>query len=59
MKLDGDRFALLGGFSLDLYFHSGIFLGPRVLLAPPIFSGLSGSSLGAFWELTFRIGWMQ
>jgi len=59
MKLDNDRFALLGGLSLDLYFHSGVFLGPRVLLAPPIFAGVTGSSLGAWWELTFRIGWMQ
>lgn len=58
MQLDRGRFGLLTGFSLDLYFQSGLFVSPRVLLALPVFSGLTQSGLGAWWELTVRVGWM-
>lgn len=58
MQLDRGRYGLLTGFSLDLYFQSGLFVSPRVLLALPVFSGLTESGLGPWWELTLRLGWM-
>jgi hypothetical protein len=58
MEIDRGRYSLLVGFSLDIYFQPGLFISPRVMLALPIFSGLTGSGLGAWWELTARIGWM-
>jgi hypothetical protein len=58
MQLDKGRYNVLLGFSLDIFFQPGLFVSPRVMLAIPLFSGLSGSGLGAWWELTARVGWM-
>lgn len=54
MQLDQGRYNLLTGFDLDVYFQSGGFLSPRVMVALPI----TGSDLGLWWELTFSAGWM-
>ncbi len=54
MELDTARYALLAGFSLDLYFQSGLFLTPRAMVALPI----TGSGLGWWWELNGSVGWM-
>lgn len=58
MQLDRGRYNLLLGFNLDLYFQPGLYISPRVLLALPVFAGPTGSGLGAWWELSARIGWM-
>ncbi|QRK05711.1 hypothetical protein JQX13_37025 [Archangium violaceum] len=57
MQLDGARYSLLTGFSLDIYFQPGGFLSPRVLVALPLISGVDGSGLGLWWELSFSAGW--
>lgn len=57
MQIDRGRYNLLAGFSLDIYFQPGFFISPRVMLALPVFSAATGSGLGAWWELTARIGW--
>lgn len=57
MGIDRTRYNLLVGFSLDVYFQTGVFLGPRVMLALPVFSGFTGSGLGVWWELTMSAGW--
>ncbi|WNG33965.1 hypothetical protein F0U61_10200 [Archangium violaceum] len=57
MQLDGARYSLLTGLSLDVYFQSGGFLSPRVMIALPLISGVDGSGLGWWWELNFGAGW--
>ena len=57
MQVDGARYSLLAGFSLDVYFQTGGFLEPRVLVALPVFSGLNGGGLGLWWELSLSLGW--
>jgi hypothetical protein len=56
MQIDPSRYDLLLGFSLDLYFGSGGFLTPRVMVAPS-FTGASETKLGWWWELTLGAGW--
>jgi hypothetical protein len=58
MQVDPGRYNLLAGFSTDLYFQSGGFISPRVMLALPIFSGLNESGLQWWWELSLGLGWM-
>jgi hypothetical protein len=58
MQIDRGRYSLLLGFSLDIYFQPGLFISPRVMLALPVFSGVTASGLGSWWELTARLGWM-
>jgi hypothetical protein len=58
MQIDRGRYSVLLGFTLDLYFQPGFFVSPRVMLAVPIFGGLTNSGLGAWWELSASFGWM-
>lgn len=58
MQVDAGRYNLLAGFELNLYFRTGIFLAPRVMMNIPIFSGAANSSLGLWWELNLSLGWM-
>ncbi len=57
MQIDKGRYGLLAGFALDLYFRTGIFIEPRVMVGVPLLSGITGSSLGWWWELSTSIGW--
>ncbi len=57
MQVDPGRYNLLVGFQLDLFFRTGIFLTPRVMVALPLLSGATGSSLGWWWELSMMGGW--
>ena len=54
MQVDGARYNLLGGFSLDIYFHNGGFLAPRVMSTLP----LTGSQLDWWWEVSMALGWL-
>jgi hypothetical protein len=57
MQIDTGRYGLLTGMSADLYFKNGGFISPRVLVSVPIFSTVTGSNLGWWWELTLGLGW--
>lgn len=57
MRVDEARFSLLGGLSLDVYFHNGVFFTPRALIALPWVSAITGTQLGRWWELTLGMGW--
>jgi len=57
MEIDTARYGLMAGASLDLYFHSGGFLSPRVLVAVPTLAPLTGTGLGWWWELSVALGW--
>jgi hypothetical protein len=54
MQVDGARYNLLGGLSLDVYFHNGGFVTPRVMAALP----LTGSGLEWWWEVALALGWL-
>jgi hypothetical protein len=56
MQVDRARYALLAGFTLDLYFQPGIAVTPRVMMALPVFSALQGAGLGWWWELSLAVG---
>jgi hypothetical protein len=55
MAIEPGRYSLLAGLSLDLYFQSGIFISPRLMLAPSLGAG---AGLGFWWEFTNRVGWL-
>lgn len=57
MQVDPGRYNLLLGFQLDLFFRTGVFLAPKVMVALPLLSGATGSSLGWWWELSMQVGW--
>ncbi|MGQ0505948.1 MAG: hypothetical protein ACT4TC_11600 [Myxococcaceae bacterium] len=57
MRVDPARYALLTGFSLDVYFQNGAFLSPRVMAGLPLFSAINGGGLGLWWELSLGLGW--
>ncbi len=56
MQIDKGRYGILAGFSMQLYFRTGIFFEPRVMVAIPVFSGAVGSNLGWWWELSASLG---
>lgn len=57
MQVDPARYNLMVGFQLDLYFRTGVFLAPRVMVALPLLAGITGSSLGWWWDLSMQLGW--
>lgn len=59
MHVDGARFQVMLGTSLDVYLVPGIVLTPRVMMAVPIgFDLLTGSDLGFWWEGGIAIGYV-
>jgi hypothetical protein len=54
MQVDGARYNLLAGFSLDVYFRGGGFLAPRVMATLPI----TGSDLDWWWDVSLALGWL-
>lgn len=58
MEVDRTRYNVLLGVTLDIYFQPGLFISPRAMIAVPIFASTTSSGLGAWWELSARLGWM-
>jgi hypothetical protein len=56
MQIDGFRYGVLGGFSLDIYFQPGAFISPRVMVCPSFDSLVGGQGLGFWWELSLGAG---
>ncbi len=56
MQVDGQRYGVMAGFSMQLYFRTGIFFEPRVMVAIPVFAAATSSSLGWWWELSASLG---
>jgi hypothetical protein len=54
MQVDGARYNLLTGLSLDVYFRSGGFVTPRVMAALP----LTGSGMEWWWDVSLALGWL-
>jgi hypothetical protein len=57
MHIDGARYGLHAGFSLDLYFQSGAFVSPRVMVSIPLLSPINGTGLGFWWDVSLAAGW--
>ncbi len=57
MQIDPARYSVLAGFSLDVYFQTGGFISPRVLVGLPLFTTFNGGGLGLWWELSLSLGW--
>ena len=57
MQIDEGRYDLLAGMTLDVYFQSGFFFTPRVMLGLPLFSGFGTARIGVYWELSLGVGW--
>jgi hypothetical protein len=58
MQIDRGRYNLLAGLSADVYFHSGAFFSPRVMVVVPVLGGLAKSGLGWWFEMSLSLGWM-
>ena len=58
MHVDGARFQIMAGSSLDVYFVPGIFITPRAMMAIPVgIDFLTGSDLGFWWEWGIAFGY--
>lgn len=56
MQIDRGRYGLLAGFGNDLYFKSGVFLSPRLLIAAPLLAPASETELLLWADLSLAIG---
>lgn len=57
MQIDSARYSVLTGLQLDVYFQTGGFLSPRVMVAVPLLTPVNGTALGWWWELSLGLGW--
>ncbi|MEL6548161.1 MAG: hypothetical protein AAFQ82_26275, partial [Myxococcota bacterium] len=56
MVIDPARFALMAGFTQDIYFSSGAFISPRAMLNIPL-GGITETTLSFWWEISVAAGW--
>lgn len=57
MQIDTARYSVLTGLSLDVFFQTGGFISPRVMVAVPLLTPVNGTGLGWWWELSLALGW--
>lgn len=57
MSVDPARFHVMLGVSLDVYLQPGVFVSPRVHLAVPLLTPLTGTQLGWFSEVGLAVGY--
>jgi hypothetical protein len=56
MEVDPARYGILAGFTNDLYFKSGFFLSPKVLVAVPLLAPANGTKLFVWPEVSLALG---
>ena len=56
MELDPGRYGLFVGLGNDLYFQSGLFFSPRVLVAVPLLAFMNDSRLRFYVEAVLSMG---
>jgi hypothetical protein len=56
MAIDRARLQTLLGLGTDVYFPPGVFVTPRALLAVPLLSPFSSTSVGWWWEMSAVVG---
>ena len=57
MQIDGGRYGLVLGGTLDIYFQAGFVVTPRLMVSPFSWS-FTNPGLGWWWELTLDLGMM-
>jgi hypothetical protein len=57
MQVDGGRYGILAGISLDIYFQPGVYVTPRALVNIPVLAVTNGSRLGFWWETSIGVGY--
>ena len=57
MELDPGRYGLFVGLGNDLYFQSGFFVSPRLLVAVPLLAFMTESRLRFYLEGILSMGW--
>ena len=57
MQIDGGRYGLVLGGTLDIYFQAGFVVTPRLMVSPFSWS-FTSPGLGWWWELTLDLGMM-
>lgn len=56
MEVDPARYGILVGFTNDLYFKSGFFVSPKVLVAVPLLAPANGTKLFVWPEVSLALG---
>lgn len=56
MEVDRGRYGVLAGFGNDLYFASGFFVSPRLLVAVPLLAPATGTELYVWADLSLAVG---
>jgi hypothetical protein len=56
MQVDPGRYGLLLGVGNDLYFKSGLFVSPRMMISVPVFAPATGSQLWVWCDLSLAVG---
>lgn len=56
MKIDRARYGVVAGLGMDVYFQSGLFFAPRMLVAVPLFSPVNRTQLHTYWDLSLALG---
>lgn len=56
MQVDSGRYGVLVGLGDDLYFKSGLFVSPRVMVAVPLLAPASGTELYVWADMSLAVG---
>jgi hypothetical protein len=56
MQVDAGRYGVLVGLGNDLYFKSGLFVSPRVMVAVPLLAPASGTELYVWADASLALG---
>lgn len=56
MQVDSGRYGVLVGLGDDLYFKSGLFVAPRVMVAVPLLAPVSGTELYLWADVSLAVG---
>lgn len=57
MGVDNQRYYLLGGFGVDVYFASGFFLSPRLLMTIPLIAAVTDSEMVFGYDFSLAVGY--
>lgn len=56
MEVDTQRYGLFAGLGTDIYFASGLFVSPRILIAVPLLAAAADSKMRLSLEFSLAIG---
>ncbi|MCK5687806.1 hypothetical protein KAI87_00985 [Myxococcota bacterium] len=56
MEIDPARYGIMAGFSTEIYFQTGFYFSPKVLMAVPLLNPMTGTKLIGWWDITLALG---